>query len=140
MTKAVKLLSVMLAGCLATLTLTAADAPGVTGKWIIALKGGWQIWGKTQAGAPMETVTLILKADGNTLTGTMSNARGPGVTRISHGQVDGNNLSFDLMHALYGTMVTTHYTGTLDGDTIHLIVKSQGGGQGQPEDAHRSTD
>jgi len=123
----------MLAGCVATLTMMAADA---TGKWTAEMQGRN---GNTQ------TVTMNLKADGNALTGTVSGRMGD--TDISNGKVDGDNVTFDVVREFNGNKMTQHYAGTLDGDTIHFTIKMEGGmgggehkGPGERKmDAHRST-
>ena len=134
---------VVLVGCLATLMAMAGD---VTGKWTMAVKGGVTVWGKTQAGAPTETATINLKADGSALTGTVTFPRTgtrnvPNTRRISNGRIDGDDIAFDTVNVVVGTQMTTHYTGKLDGDTIHFTVKTGGGaGSGNAFDAHRSKD
>ncbi len=122
------MLKLMLAGCLATMTMTAADA---TGKWTAEMPGRD---GNTQ------TVTMSLKADGNNLTGSVSGRRGE--TPISEGKVDGVNVTFDVVREFNGNKMTQHYVGTLDGDTIHFTIKmegGQGGGMERKLDAKRST-
>jgi len=123
-----KMLKLMLAGCLATMTMMAADA---TGKWTAEMPGRD---GNTQ------TVTMNLKTDGGALTGTVSGRRGD--SEISQGKVDGNNVSFDVVREFNGNKMTQHYVGTLDGDTIHFTIKmegGQGGGMERKLDAKRST-
>jgi hypothetical protein len=123
-----KMLKLMLAGCLATMTMMAADA---TGKWTAETQGRN---GNTQ------TVTMNLKADGDKLTGTVSGRMGD--TDISAGKVDGANVMFDVVREFNGNKITTHYMGTMDGDTIHFTTKTeggQGGGMERKMDAKRST-
>lgn len=123
-----KMLKLMMAGCLATMTMMAAD---VTGKWTADMPG--------RDGATM-TMTMNLKADGGAVTGTVSGRRGD--TDISAGKVDGNNVSFDVVREFNGNKMTQHYVGVLDGDTIHFTIKSEGGmggGQDRKVDAKRAT-
>jgi hypothetical protein len=123
-----KMLKLMLAGCLATVVMFAADA---TGKWTAEQQG--------RGGNPM-TVTMNLKADGNALTGTVSGRRGD--NEISNGKVDGDTVSFDVVREFNGNKMTSHYVGKLDGDTIHFTVKMEGGMGDMPErkmDAKRAT-
>jgi hypothetical protein len=123
-----KFMKLMLAGCLATLTMMAADA---TGKWTAEMQGRN---GNTQ------TVTMNLKADGDKLTGTVSGRMGD--TEISDGKVDGDNVMFDVVREFNGNKMTQHYAGKLDGDTIHFTIKMEGGMGGNQErklDAKRST-
>jgi hypothetical protein len=131
MTRTLKL---MLAGCLATLTMMAADA---TGKWTAEMQG---------RNGNTRTITINLKADGDKLTGTVSGRNGD--VDVSNGKVDGDNVMFDVVREFNGNTMTQHYSGKLDGDTIHFTIKMEGGmGGGQERkggaertlDAHRST-
>lgn len=101
------------AGCLAAITLWAAD---VTGKWTAEVPG---------RGGNLMTVTMNLKADGSKLTGTVS-GRG-GETEITDGKVDGNDISFSVVREMGGNKMTNTYKGKLDGDTIHFSSKMEGG-------------
>ncbi len=79
MTKSLKLI---LAGCLAALTMAAADA---SGKWTAEMPG--------RDGNTM-TITMNLKADGDKLTGTVSGRRGD--SDISEGKLDGDTIHFTI--------------------------------------------
>lgn len=123
-----KMLKLILAGCLASLVMLAADA---TGKWTAEQPG--------RDGNTM-TITMNLKADGNALTGTVSGRRGD--SEISNGKVDGATISFDVVREFNGNKMTSHYVGQLDGDTIHFTVNVEGGMGNMPErklDAKRAT-
>jgi autotransporter translocation and assembly factor TamB len=123
-----KMLKLILATCLATMTMMAADA---TGKWTAQMEG--------RNGNTM-TVTMNLKADGDKLTGTVSGRMGD--TDISEGKVDGSNVTFDVVREFNGNKMTQHYAGTLDGDMIHFTIKTEGGmgsGRERKLDAHRAT-
>jgi hypothetical protein len=118
-----------------------AVAGDVTGQWTYDETTGVQVMGHTRPGAH-ETVTITLKADGNTLTGTVTHPRTgarnvPDVKHISHGQIDGNNLTFETVGVLFGTQMITHWSGTLDGDIINFTINSGGGGPGTKIEAHR---
>ncbi len=122
-----KTLKLILCGCVATLTMLAAD---VSGKWTAEMPGRD---GNTQ------TMTMNFKADGNALSGTVSGRRGD--SEISNGKVDGDTVSFDVVREFNGNKVTTHYAGKLDGDTIHFTIKMEGGmgaGHERQLDAKRS--
>jgi hypothetical protein len=129
----------LLASCVLVLLAAASGqvpANSFTGKWTYDEATGVKLWGKTDPHAPIATVTLELRAAGNTLTGVIhshTTATDPNTGRkivsaetrpakISSGTIDGNNLSFDLESVIptLGIKQTTHYTGTLDNDTIHL--------------------
>jgi hypothetical protein len=121
-----KILSVALVGCFAATLAVAAD---VTGKWTYETRGAYP-----------ETVTIDLKADGNLVTGSLTLPRAgvgnaPSVQRISHGHVDGNKVSFDVPTKLSGTFVITQYEGIVDGDIMHLTIKTD---RARPIVAHRS--
>ena len=63
-----------------------------------------------------QNLTITLKADGGSLTGTLANARGE--VPISDGKVDGNNISFNVVRKFQDNEVTMKYKGVVDGDTI----------------------
>lgn len=108
----------ILTALIATVLVWAAD---VTGKWTAEVQG---------RGGNTMTVTMNLKADGNTLTGTVSGRNGE--TDISDGKIDGNNLSFTVVREFNGNQFKQNYKGTLNGDTIHFTVTMEGGqGQGR---------
>jgi hypothetical protein len=101
----------ILLSCALALGAFAAD---VTGKWTYEMQG--------RNGAM--TGTINLKADGSTLTGTVS-GRG-GETEISDGRVDGDNVSFTVVREFNGNKMTMKYTGTVSGDGIKFKVQSEG--------------
>jgi hypothetical protein len=101
----------ILLSCALALAAFAAD---VTGKWTYEMQG--------RNGAM--TGTINLKADGSTLTGTVS-GRG-GETEISDGKIDGDNVSFTVVREMNGNKVTMKYTGTVSGDGIKFKVQSEG--------------
>jgi hypothetical protein len=117
-----KLLFVVLIALVASIALMAAD---VSGKWTFEQQG--------RNGS--QTVTLNLKADGGTLTGTVSGGMGRGGNaeqEISDGKVDGNNISFAVKREFNGNTMVITYKGTVDGDTIKLDVTRPGRGGGDP--------
>lgn len=119
---------IVLAGILAATLIWAAD---VTGKWTAEVPG---------RGGEAMTVTMNLKADGNTLTGTVSGRRGE--TEISDGKVDGDNISFSVVREFNGNQFKQNYKGTVQGDTIHFTVTMEGGmggGQSRKFDAKRAS-
>jgi hypothetical protein len=113
------ILRVLLVGCLAGIALFAAD---VTGKWTAEMPG--------RGGNPM-TVTMNLKADGDKLTGTVS-GRG-GDTAISDGKVEGDMVSFAVVHEYNGNSMKQVYKGKIEGDTIHFSMTREGGNGDAPE-------
>jgi hypothetical protein len=97
----------------------AAFAADVTGKWTYEMQG--------RNGAM--TGTINLKADGGTLTGTVS-GRG-GETEITNGKIDGDTVSFDVVREFNGNKMTMKYTGTVSADGIKFKVEREGGGEGR---------
>jgi len=67
-------------------------------------------------GGPVRTNTLVLKLDGDKLTGKLSApGRGGQVneTEISDGKVTSTNLSFAVVRSFNGNSMTNTYSGTL---------------------------
>src|SRR5262249_37423780 len=93
-----------------------------------AIDGKWTA--ETQRRNGPETQTLMLKADGMKLTGSLDGGRG-GATDISEGKIDGMNVSFKIERAgRDGAKQVTTYTGTLMGDDLMLTPMREGGGGG----------
>ena len=74
----------------------------------------WTVPGRN--GGPDRTNTLVLKLDGDKLTGKLS-APGRGgqtmETEISDGKVDGAQVSFAIIRSFNGNSFTNKYSGTL---------------------------
>ena len=113
-----KLLFVLTILLVASFALLAAD---VSGKWTFEQPG--------RGGNPGRPVTITLKADGSTLTGTMP-AGGRGGAgdpiSISDGKIDGNNISFIVKRDMNGTTMVTKYEGVLSGDELKLKITRNG--------------
>ena len=126
-----KLLFVVTLMLVVAFALMAAD---VTGKWVAEQPG--------RNGGPARQITFDLKADGATLTGTMTGGMGGGGRRgsggggggaaapqareISDGKVDGNNISFTVKVEFNGNTMVSKYEGTLSGDELKLKVTRDG--------------
>ncbi len=107
-----------------------AFAADVTGKWVAQVPG--------RGGQTRET-TFNLKADGNTLTGTVSGRNGD--MPISEGKIDGDNISFSQTMEFNGNSMKILYKGTISGDTIKFTRQREGGeGQAAEFTAKRSGD
>jgi len=100
-----------------------ALAADVTGKWTYEQAG--------RNGGQARPVTITLKQDGNTLTGSVPGFGGrggggggtpPPPTEISNGKVDGNNISFEVKRDMGGQTMVTKYEGTLSGDELKLKI------------------
>ena len=77
--------------------------------------GTWKVSMSTPMGA--QEVTLDLKEEGSTLSGTMSAAMAPAPMELSDGTVDGNALAWKA--ALTQPMpMTLEFSATVDGDKI----------------------
>jgi hypothetical protein len=113
-----KLLFVMSILLVASFALMAAD---VSGKWTFEQPG--------RGGNPGRPVTITLKAEGATLTGSMP-AGGRGGNgepiAISDGKVDGNNISFTVKREMNGNTMVTKYDGTLAGEELKLKITRTG--------------
>jgi hypothetical protein len=112
---------------LACLIAVAAFAADVNGKWTAEMQG--------RDGQTM-TTTFNLKADGATLTGTVSGRMGE--TPITNGKIDGDTVSFDVVREFNGNSFTLHYKGTVSADTINFKVEG-GRGPGREITAKRAT-
>ncbi len=113
-----KLLFVISILLVASFALMAAD---VSGKWTFEQPG--------RGGNPGRPVTITLKADGSTLTGTIpAGGRGGGgdPIAISDGKVDGSNISFTVKREMNGNTMVTKYEGTVAGDELKLKITRNG--------------
>lgn len=93
----------------------AADVSG-TYTWSGGMGGG----GGGGGGGGNEN-TLVLKQDGTKLTGSLTGGRG-GEQQIEDGSVDGTAIKFAVTREFNGNKFTTHYEGTVDGDTLKLKI------------------
>ena len=115
-----KLLFVLTILLVASFALMAADA---SGKWTFEQPG--------RGGGPGRPVTITLKVDGTTLTGSIPGmGRGgdtpPPPTEITDGKVDGNNVSFTVKRETPNGVMETKYAGTLSGDEMKLKITRNG--------------
>jgi len=95
---------------------------------------GTYVW--TQAGrngGPDRTNTLVLKVEGDKLTGTVSSpGRGgaaPTPAAISDGKVTGADVSFSVVRDFNGTSVTAKYSGTVADGAIKGKIEMDRNGQ-----------
>jgi hypothetical protein len=84
-----------------------AAAADVTGAYKAEIPGRQ---GNTQP------ATINLKADGSTLTGNITNARGE--MPISDGKIDGDKISFVQKMNFNGNEMVVKYVGKVEGDSI----------------------
>jgi hypothetical protein len=109
-----------------------AFAADVSGKWTYQQPG-------RNGGEPVP-VTITLKADGSTLTGSVlggmgGRAAGGAATpvEISNGKVDGDKVSFEVKRTTQNGDFVTKYEGTLSGDELKLKVTRPGRNGGEPQ-------
>jgi hypothetical protein len=105
---------------LVALTLWVSFAADIDGKWT----------GQVEGRNGPQSQTLMLKASGNTLTGSIQGGRG-GPVEISNGTIDGGNVSFTVVREFNGNKVTQEYKGSLSGGDLKLTVS---GGRGEPRE------
>jgi hypothetical protein len=105
-----------------------ALAADVSGKWTYQRPG--------RGGGEPTPVTITLKQDGTTLTGSVPGfGRGgeaPPPTEITNGKVDGDKVSFEVKRTTQRGESITKYEGEVSGDTMKLKVTSPGRGGGEP--------
>jgi hypothetical protein len=113
---------------LAALSLGVSLAADVDGKWTTQVEG---------RNGP-RTEVLMLKASGNTLTGSMQGGRG-GSVEISNGTIDGDQVSFTVVREFRENKITQTFKGSISGGELKLTMS---GGRGGPVDMtyKRSTD
>ena len=97
-------------------------AQGVDGKWT----------GEVQGGRGPQTITLTLKADGGTLTGSITGGRG-GEVQIKEGTIKGDKIAFKSTQMGRGGEINLSWSGTLKGDEI-AMTRTVEGGQGQSQE------
>ncbi len=85
--------------------------------------GHWLYTQQLTNGQTRQT-SLWLKADGDLLTGYMSNRQGD--EPIVHGKVNGNSISFEIVRDNFGEERKTEYTGTMNGEELVLRAGPNG--------------
>ena len=96
--------------------------------WLAAaaeIDGKWTAQFEARAGGKV-TETIILKAAGNKLAGTVQRRRDP--QEISDGMINGNEVSFKVVREGHGKKrVAQEYKGTLSGGQLKLTVSGRAG-------------
>jgi len=126
-------------------TSRAADKADANGTWSWTQQGGRGGQGGGNAPATPRKFTLKLKADGEKLTGTLTQPgfarRGgdgggtppaPVDTAISNGKIKGDEIAFEVTREFGGQSRTTKYTGKIAGDAIKGKVEMPGRQGGDP--------
>ena len=95
----------------------------------------WTVPGRN--GGPDRTNTLVLKLDGDNLTGKLT-APGRGgqttATDISDGKITGANVSFNVVRTFNDNTMTNKYSGTLADGTIKGKMEFERNGEAQSRD------
>ncbi|HUQ94128.1 MAG TPA: hypothetical protein VM120_20775 [Bryobacteraceae bacterium] len=104
------------------LTSVAAFAADITGQWVAQVPG--------RQGNTQET-TFKLKADGDKLTGSITNPRGE--TQIAEGKITGDEISFVQAVEFNGRAFKLLYKGKVSGDEIKM-TRTREGGQGMSQE------
>jgi hypothetical protein len=82
--------------------------------------------GKYTARAGDVDITLTLKADGTTLTGSINNPLQAGDTSIQEGKVTGDEISFAVKRTINDNEVKVVWKGKVSGDEIKFKREIQG--------------
>src|SRR5215471_2254556 len=69
-------------------------------------------------------VVLELNSDGGRLTGWLSQPNGK--LEITNGSVQGNGISFEMAVKIRGQALTLFYSGQVEGDELHLVLRAGG--------------
>jgi hypothetical protein len=134
---------------LLAVALVAVAADNITGKWVYEMQGRGGGGGGGGGAATPRMVTLDLKVDGSTLTGTVTQpafGRGggggggggaaapaaPTPTPITNAKVNGDSFSFEVTREGRNGSTTTKYEGTASGGELKLKVTAPGRGGGEP--------
>lgn len=99
---------------------------------------GTYIWTQPgRNGGADRTNTLVLKLDGDKLTGKVSAPGRGGAaadTEIADGKLTGADVSFCVVRAFNGNTMTNKYSGTVAGGSIKGKIESDRNGQPQSRD------
>jgi hypothetical protein len=106
--------------------VSSALAADITGKWKGPMEG---------TGAD---VVLDLKADGATVTGTVSDSEGK-PRPITKGTLDGDKISLTVASEYQGNPITLLVTGAGSGETMNLKIQTADGAWGTDAVVKRSS-
>ena len=100
----------------------------VTSVWAADVAGKWSAKVPGAGGQGESEVTLNLKVDGSTVTGTLNNTQAPGDVEIKDGKITGDDLSFSLMRKIGETELKVLWKGKVSGDEIKFTRTTEGAG------------
>ena len=95
-----------------------------------AVDGKWA--GEVHCGRGPQQITVALKAEGGTLTGSITGGRG-GEVAIKEGTISGTSLKFKSTQMGRGGEINMSWSGTLKGDEI-AMTRTIEAGQGQAQE------
>ena len=95
-------------------------AADVAGKWIA----------QAPSGQGTSEITLIFKADGAALTGTLDNSAMPGAIEIKDGKIQDNDISFHVLRSFGENEMKVVWKGKISGDEIRFTREIEGGMMG----------
>jgi hypothetical protein len=98
------------------LAAVAAFAADVSGKWVAQVPG---------RGGEMREATFTFKADGSSLTGSVTTPRGD--APITDCKIDGDDISFNQVLEFNGNQVKLIYKGKVSGGEIKFTRQREGG-------------
>jgi hypothetical protein len=80
---------------------------------------------ETQGRQGPQKMTFDLKADGATVTGTVTTPRGD--QKIENGKIDGDTITFTTTMQMGDNTMTQKFTGKVSGDSIEFTREMEGG-------------
>jgi hypothetical protein len=107
--------------------------------------GTWTWTQQGRQGGQERQMTLKLKSEGDKLTGTLTMPGRNGETsdtKIDHGKVSGDEVSFDVTREFNGNSFTSKYKGKVNGDSITGKISTERNGESRDRDwtAKRKSD
>ena len=107
MKRNIALLAVLCFAVFGMARIASAQDAQVAGTWTLSQAG---------RGGNMQNSTLVLKQDGQNLTGTLTGGRG-GEAQLT-GTISGNNITFSVTRSTPNGDFKIDYTGTVSGDSM----------------------
>jgi hypothetical protein len=114
-----KILTMVLAGAMALM------CANIDGKWVAEIET------KNKKGAGKQNVTLDLKADGSTLTGSVAAGKRARSTDIQNGKLDGDKFSFTTVQKGKQGEQKLNWTGTVAGSELKIDRSREGAKRAQ---------
>jgi len=131
--KLIKLTQTLLGGLLLLGSITLAQADDKK----VDPSGSWQWTMPGRNGGPDRTNTLVLKLDGDKLTGKLAMPGRNGTTNetdIADAKLAGAQVSFTVVRAFNGNTMTNKYSGTVADGAIKGTIEFNRNGDAQTRD------